>query len=123
MVKYDATVLEEYAQRLYDRASWILVVWIVLGLGIGAILGYLPTILWYWRSNDTSPVPSTAPAIVLAVFFGLFFGMIGRAKGFAYRLQAQLALCQMQIEYNTRGSAEKQEKHGGALLSSTVHRD
>lgn len=38
--------------------------------------------------------------------FGFLFGAIGaavgRARGFDLRLQAQLALCQLQIEVNTR---------------------
>jgi len=102
-------MLEEYAQRLYDRASWILVGYACVGSGIGAALAYVPTIVWFWRDGDLRPPadPHTATVIVLALIFGSVLGMIGRAKGFAYRLREQLALCQMQIEYNTRGSAEK----------------
>ena len=114
MARYDATVIEKYAQRLYDRASWIVLAYIVLGLGIGGLLGYLPTIVWYWRDTSAAPPRGETLAIVLAIVFGVLFGLIGRAKGFAYRLRAQLALCQMQIEYNTRNAAEKPMRNTAA---------
>jgi hypothetical protein len=101
LVQYDAKVLQQYAQRLYDRASWILVAYLLMGLAIGGVLGYVPTIVWYWRNADTPP-PSTNWVALGALSFGCVFGLLGRAKGFAYRVKAQAILCQMQIEYNTR---------------------
>jgi len=113
VARYDATVIEKYARRLYGRADYILVVYTCLGLGIGALLGYLPEIVWYWKTTE-SPAPGHASALVLAPVLGLLFGMMGRAKGNSYRLQAQLALCQVQIEYNTRNAAEKPMRNTAA---------
>ena len=70
-------------------------VYVLVGLIIGAILGGIPAMLGLRQGYEV---------IILfgAILFGGIFGLIGHSKGFAYRLQAQVALCQVQIEYNTR---------------------
>jgi hypothetical protein len=40
-----------------------------------------------------------------AALMGTIAFMVGRWKSFALRLEAQLALCQLQIETNTRAAA------------------
>jgi uncharacterized membrane protein YfcA len=42
---------------------------------------------------------------IFGLFFGAIFGaLLGRNLGFKHRLQAQIALCQVQIEENTRAA-------------------
>ena len=99
---YDSTVLQRYADRLYRRAVWVIVKYLLLGAALGSVIGYSPTILWYWRS-PSSPAPNDSGLLIFTVLIGaLVFAAIGEAKAFMYKLQAQTVLCQMQIEKNTR---------------------
>jgi hypothetical protein len=97
MVAYDPNVIHQHAQRLYDRALGIIIIYGVgfglLGLFGGAVLG---------RGADFTPG--------LAIFAGPLLGVLGvqagRARGFELRLQAQMALCQVQIEFNGRSRVQ-----------------
>jgi hypothetical protein len=104
---YDAAVLQKYADRLYRRANWLIFRYVLAGIGLGLLLGYSQTILWYWFT-PAAPMPTNDPAliIVLAVIGGVVLGLFGEGKAFRYKLEAQTVLCQMQIERNTRRIAE-----------------
>jgi hypothetical protein len=102
LIQYDQEVLRAYAQWLYNRASWILLAYLLAGMALGAALGYLPTILWYLRSANDTRAPSSILVVPGIILFGGVFAWLGHAKGFAYRVKAQIVLCQVQIEINTR---------------------
>jgi hypothetical protein len=94
--KYDPSIIQSFADRLYRQADQIVLLYGVAGLflgsGIGAALGL------------TNPERgSAAPALFLGGAFCAVFAVVGRARSFALRLQAQTALCQAQIERNTSG--------------------
>ncbi len=101
MVEYDPDVIHEHAQRLYDRALSIMVTYAV-GYGlVGAIAGAVFGVV---ADNGLGPVTGVMGAGLL----GLLGAAIGRARGFELRLQAQTALCQVQIELNGRAPVASQ---------------
>ena len=102
-MKYDDAVLEKYANRLYDKAVLSVILHIGVGCVVGGLIGYLPEIVWFWTKSSNPPPPT---ATVLGAIVGaVIFGVIGNERSFRYRLQAQITLCQVQIERNTRQSS------------------
>jgi hypothetical protein len=100
---YDPSVLQEYADQLYRRASWI-VFWMALRYGLAAflVIGILAAVFVSLNPANSSPASVSIPSFVgLAV--GIFIGIdAGRRKSFNLKLQAQQLLCQRKIELNTR---------------------
>jgi hypothetical protein len=86
---YDAAIIHEFAARLYRQADSLAYTYAI----VGGLIGLLPT---YAVSR------SGAVALVVAAVLGSIGFSLGRAAGFKLRLQAQTALCQAQIEANTR---------------------
>jgi hypothetical protein len=88
MVSYDPNVIQEFADKLYSRADAIVLGWMALsalvGFFVGAMLG-------------------GGPLRLLLIFLGGAIGYaVGMQRAFLLKLQAQQALCQVQIEQNTR---------------------
>ncbi|NVB40910.1 hypothetical protein G6O69_23930 [Pseudenhygromyxa sp. WMMC2535] len=96
MIQYDPSIIREQAQNLYNQAERLTTMYAIglglLGFIVGGALGVgsLPTPLLL--------IPASIGAALLAVIGARY----GTAKGFALRLQAQTALCQVQIELNGR---------------------
>jgi F0F1-type ATP synthase assembly protein I len=93
MVKYDASIIQQFADRLYKRASSIVasltVIGILFGFGIGYALDY---------AYDLGTI-----GLIVGAALGAIIGFaIGQERAFVLKLQAQVALCQVQIEQNTR---------------------
>jgi hypothetical protein len=102
MASFDGEVLQEYADRLYFRARVSVLLYALSGCVFGGFIAYLPMVAWYWTNSTNSP-PREDSAVLVGILFGaVIFGMIGNARAFRHRLLAQLTLCQMQIERNTR---------------------
>ena len=96
MVEYDPAVISEFADRLYSRASSLIVIYTVVGLGVGGGAGFgidyaLKLGNWVWW---------VAGGVV-----GLVGFLTGQEKAFVLKLEAQRALCQLKIEENTRPPA------------------
>jgi hypothetical protein len=89
---YDPEVVEEFAQRLYARAHRLAVISTVLGLVSGAVL-----------LGAMARGVGTGELLIGGAIGAILGHAIGRERGFSLRLQAQTALCQLQIERNTRG--------------------
>jgi hypothetical protein len=97
MVKYDADVLQKHAGKLYSRANTIILTATVFGVLIGAASGFF---LENVVQSGSAPVVIGACGLILGAV-GYSFGS---ARAFALKLMAQQALCQVQIEMNTRRS-------------------
>lgn len=96
MATYDPAFIQRFADRLYARAAITAVTSTVLGLLIGFLLA--PMLL-----QNLPPALSTrCPDWLVAVLLGAIGLAQGLERGFVLRLQAQTALCQMEIERNTR---------------------
>lgn len=102
MSKYDESVLQSYADRLYRRATWIVMKYAIGGLITGFTLGYVPALAWYFRDKEIIPPTVNMPALFLAALCAVIFSFVGEGKAFRLKLEAQQTLCQMQIERNTR---------------------
>lgn len=93
MAQYDEKIIHEFADQLYRRANFIIGIFTVVGAIIGLLLGY------------TFGAYGGKRVIYALIAGGIGGGIgyyIGTARAFALKLQAQTALCQVQIEKNTR---------------------
>ena len=93
-VQYDAAVIRRFANWLYFLAIIFTVVYTIIGIAIGAVL---------FSISRVAPGDSASGAFVGALLGAAIGCLMGLMKAFGLRLQAQLALCQVTIEENTRG--------------------
>jgi uncharacterized membrane protein (UPF0136 family) len=102
MTKYDPSVIAAFADRLYAQANRIIVVLSVLGFIVGAIMG---AALGGMMGGHSDGSTFALVGVVVVGAAGTWVGYsLGQERAFALKLQAQIALCQMQIEANTRGA-------------------
>lgn len=92
-IQYDPVVIQSYAKHLYARANMVTVVYALIGaLFLAATFGTVGAV-----------ADSIEAGLVLGALAGGSVGyFIGNMKANALRLEAQLAMCQVQIEMNTR---------------------
>jgi len=90
-MQYESKVIEQFAERLYGRAKSIIIRYTVFGVLIGAGVGY---------AAMHRPVGTGIGAVIA----GILGYSLGVEKAFLLKLQAQTALCQVQIERNTAGA-------------------
>jgi hypothetical protein len=95
-IAYDPTVIQTFAARLYTQANSIVAVWTALGLFGGAALGFA-----FAGISDLSDQSATFTVMGAVILAAIGYSH-GSSKAFALKLQAQIALCQVQIEANTR---------------------
>lgn len=93
MVKYDASVIQSFAEGLYVRAKRVIIISAALGVLIGFGLG---AALAEGAGSSLLVVGGIAAALG-----GMIGYSAGQGRAFRYRLMAQQALCQVQIEKNT----------------------
>src|SRR5438045_2284458 len=99
-VDYDPQVIEKFAASLYRKAVSAQRGSVVVGVVLGAVFGGIPLT----SLGDAWPIPSSfgfATLIVGAIAGGIIGFVIGDARSFGYKLQAQAALCQVEIQRNT----------------------
>ena len=94
--RYDPAIIQKFADRLYRQANLIIFIWTILGLVGGAGAGYA------LGSSFGKPDTRNMFIFVGAAVLGPFGFLIGMARAFLLKLQAQIALCQKKIEENTR---------------------
>jgi len=102
MASYDSKILRETADALYSRASALIASYAAVGAVVAWVAVYFlePVILTMLRLPASySLIPLQLLAAFLAAILG---GVWGYGKGLALKLQAQVALCQMKIEQDTR---------------------
>jgi len=102
MASYDSKILQETADALYSRASALIASYAAVGAVVAWVAVYFlePVILTMLRLPASySLIPLQLLAAFLAAILG---GVWGYGKGLALKLQAQVALCQMKIEQDTR---------------------
>ena len=97
--KYNPDIIQQFADSLYSQASWIVFVFTILWLFIGCGSGYFVSTRIQNAENDIDKF------LIIGAFVGGFIGYnIGQSRAFSLRVRAQRALCQKQIEENTRHS-------------------
>ena len=99
-VEYDPGVFQQAARRLYASAGGA-IAWCMMG---GLLIGYL-------ASSAVASMVEDDIGIFVQLCGTLMAGALGMAVGYEkaleYRLRAQTALCQAQIEENTRRLLEE----------------
>ena len=96
-IPYDPQIIQEFAKRLYRQAATITAVYVIVGILFGALIGSILVTLP--RGLHIEAGTGAAIGIVLGGIFGY---ARGTEKAFKLKLDAQLALCQVQTESNTR---------------------
>lgn len=91
-VQYQPAVIAEFASKLYSEASSLVIKWALMIGVVGAVIGG-----FVGAGKGGGMVP-----LIAGLVGALFGASYGREKAFTLRLQAQQALCQLQIEQNTR---------------------
>lgn len=102
---YNAELVRDLADALYRRATLTTVGNALLGLILGAGAGWAGCMTYRAHLPQEPWMPYVA-AGAGAALLGLTGLLIGRASALGYRLQAQLALCQLAIETNTRAQGK-----------------
>ena len=100
-MNYDETIIKRYAKSLYNHADLILFLFVIFGILIGLLVGFvigdlLNSFVRYDSSN------SQLGLLIGGLLGAVLGGIIGQGRAFQLKLQAQIALCQAQIEKNTR---------------------
>ena len=96
-MKYDEAVIARFARQLYRRARTVEIGYTLLGaLACGAAVAFVA------RAVEGDVVTAT---LVATGAGGLVGWLMAQASAFALRAHAQTALCQVQVERNTRSTA------------------
>ena len=98
-VTYDGAIIQTFVERLYWRANNAVATYTLLGVGIGLSVGYILAGLLGEVARGRMPYE----ALCILLFGGIAYS-VGRERAFALRAQAQIALCQIRIEENTRSA-------------------
>ena len=96
MSSYDPEAIQRFADKLYSRAVGVVGVSTFLGVIIGFVVA--PYVLQSLPASMAVAIPAWASPIC----FGVLGLVQGLERAFVLKIQAQTALCQMQIERNTR---------------------
>lgn len=88
MVKYDPDIIREFANKLCEQAGAAVLTSTVIGGSIGGSIGAVAS--------------GTFVAIIGLALGGGIGYYVGAQKVFGLKLLAQQALCQIEIEQNTR---------------------
>lgn len=91
-VEYDPNIIQQFANKLYQQANRIInfysVIFLLVGLGVGIFLD---------SSLEIGFLKLIVPIVSCLVGYA-----IGCSIAFNLKLKAQIALCQVKIEENTR---------------------
>lgn len=101
-IKYDPTIIHTFARQLYHRAFLVVAGYTIAAAALPAAVVFIGGTL---LAQDVERGPGIGDALLFGVAGGLVGFLIGRQRAFWFKLQAQTALCQAQIEANTRNLA------------------
>lgn len=123
VAQYDPKVIYRFANRLYGRAHFLVIVYTLAGAALGGSLGAAYTAVlnlissfsnrsmlnalgssFLGQSSASVAPPPTNWTLIGCLVAGLLGYWIGSSKAFSLKLLAQTALCQAKIEENTNPS-------------------
>jgi F0F1-type ATP synthase assembly protein I len=93
MSNYDPSLLRTLAEQLNAQARTAVAVGIIAGALTGGLFGFAASLIF--MLSHSLLIPGAAVGAILGIF-------AGRRKAQALKLQAQMALSQIQIEENSR---------------------
>lgn len=95
--QYDPAVIQKLADKLYSQANTVVFLWTLFLLLVGGAGGFFIT------AQPSIPDKNLGMFVGIGAVVGAILGYaIGQARAFQLRVLAQTALCQRQIEINTR---------------------
>jgi hypothetical protein len=101
---FDPRIIEAFAERLYQKASAFLYGSVVCGVVVGMSFGAVPLT----SLGAAWPIPSMfgfATMLLGGILGGVIGYTVGDTRAFGYKLQAQSALCQLELERNSAEAA------------------
>lgn len=102
MPNYDRAVIQSFANKLYNQADTMIALFTAGGVACGGLGGFV--LGGGLTQNGNGP---QVCGVIGAVIVGLFGYFMGESRAFLLKLQAQMALCQAQIEANTREGSRR----------------
>lgn len=102
---YDAALTQSLANRLNSQAKFVVVKYTLIGAVLFSTIFYFAAFFEHTSTYffGLAPTKSLGVGLLIGVVCGF---VLGQKKSFQLNLAAQLALCQMQIEKNTRHSGK-----------------
>lgn len=104
---YDPALTLSLANRLNSQARFVVVKYTLIGAVLFSMIFYIAASLGQTSVDffGLAPTKSLGVGLLIGVVFGF---VLGQKKSYQLKLAAQLALCQIQIEQNTRTSGKPQ---------------
>lgn len=93
-VAYNPSIIRSFANELYKQSSIIVLQHTISGVIVGSILGLI--------ISSMLQIIVLPLAVIGGIVGGFLGSILGNAKAFMLKLQAQLALCQVEIEKGIR---------------------
>jgi len=119
-IDYDSQVIDKFAHSLYRRAAAASKVSLVVGVALGCVFGGIPLT----SAGAHWPVPHMLGYFTLvgaSVAGGYLGHLLGEARAFGYKLQAQSALCQVEIQRNTAAAVRAALVSAAASAPEAAH--
>jgi hypothetical protein len=98
---YDAALIQSLANRLYSQSKIVVVKYTLIGAALFSAIFYYAASLGHNAVDIFALAPTKSLGVGLLIGVVLGF-VLGQKKSYQLTLQAQTALCQLQIEKNTR---------------------
>jgi hypothetical protein len=99
---FDPSVIESFARKLYFHAGLMVMWYGFLGFVSGCAAAGM---LYYYLPAPIAHQYGGTASLATVILFVAIGCVIGNSKAFDLRFRAQSALCQLQIERNTRAGA------------------
>ncbi len=103
MVKYDPTIIRDYASGLYKQSKSVTTCYFFIGI--------FAAIIVFSKISDMLNGDFDFLIVAIGVFIGAVMGIFaGKNRAFEMLLEAQQALCQVQIQENTRQMKKNEDQ-------------
>lgn len=103
-VIYDVALIQGLANRLYSQSRIVIVKYTVIGAVLFSLIFYIAASMEH--NFGLAPTRSLGVGLLIGVVLGF---MLGQRKSYQFKMEAQLALCQVQIERNTRTASKPRQ--------------
>jgi hypothetical protein len=104
---YDAAFMQNLANRFYSQSKTVVVKYTIIGATLFSAIFYFAASLGHNAVDIFAVAPTKSLGVGLLIGVVLGF-VLGQRKSYQLTLQAQIALCQLQIEKNTRTAHKSQ---------------
>ncbi|MFP4472764.1 MAG: hypothetical protein ACLFPX_02695 [Candidatus Omnitrophota bacterium] len=99
MAKYEPKFIHDYADGLYKEAKSVVTCHFFIGMFAGMLV--------FLKVAEIAVGGFDFLIVAIGTFIGAVMGYnSGRGRSYEMQLEAQQALCQLNLEQNTRGAAE-----------------